>query len=87
MSVTVSNYNSICNNPLNRSKSKSLYSFPKNERFKAEKNYYCDKLYELPTTKSKRFTSLGYSNKYDFTKGLEKSPAPNKYLMKSDIEK
>ena len=33
MSVTVSNCQEICNNPLNTSKSKMLYTFPKQSRF------------------------------------------------------
>ena len=47
----------------------------------------CDKYYDLPDTKSQRGAGFGYSSKYDFTKGIEKTPDPTKYLIKSDFEK
>ncbi len=37
MSVTVSNCDDICNSPLNNSKSKMLYTFPKSQRFSSSK--------------------------------------------------
>lgn len=86
MSVIVSNPQQICNSALNRSKTKSLYSFPKSERFKVKKNYYCENFYELPSTITKRTTNLGYATKYDFTKGNKECPAPNVYNIKSDFE-
>jgi len=36
MSVVISNPNQICNSPLNLSKSKQLYSIPRDQRFKEE---------------------------------------------------
>ena len=35
MSTTVSDCHSICNSPVNFSKSKMLFSFPKDERFRS----------------------------------------------------
>lgn len=37
MSITISNCNEICNSPLNTSKSKMLFSFPKSNRFHSTK--------------------------------------------------
>ena len=87
MSIVVSTAKQICDNPLNMSKTKSLYSFPKSERFIKDKPLYVYKFYNLPPTINKRTTNLGYSEKYDFTKGVTKTPAPNKYELKTDIEK
>ena len=86
MSIITSTAEQICNNPLNRSKSKSLYSFPKQKRFDSKPSYNCDKFYNIPDTKSKRFAGIGYSTKYDFTKGVYKTPAPGKYDIKSQID-
>lgn len=87
MSVIVSTAKQICDNPHNLSKSKSLYSFPKAQRFTDDKPVYVDKFYNLPPTNNKRSTNLGYAEKYDFTKAVTKTPAPNNYTIKSDIEK
>ncbi len=38
MSVVITNCNQICGSPLNLSKTKQLYSFPKSKRFM----YYAD---------------------------------------------
>lgn len=37
MSVTLSNCQEICNSPLNSSKAKMLYSFPRSQRFRSSK--------------------------------------------------
>lgn len=37
MSVTLSNCQEICNSPLNCSKAKMLYSFPRSQRFRSSK--------------------------------------------------
>jgi hypothetical protein len=37
MSITLSNCNEICNSPLNSSKAKMLYTFPKGQRFNSSK--------------------------------------------------
>lgn len=37
MSITISNCNEICNSPLNNSKSKMLFTFPRSQRFRSSK--------------------------------------------------
>ncbi len=76
----------MLNNTLNNSKSKSQYSFPKEKRFNEKQTYLCDRFYDLPDLKSKRQAGIGYSHKYDFTKGKQKTPDPTKYLIKSRID-
>jgi len=49
----------ICNNPLNRSKSKSLYSFPKASRFPPNRPIYSDTFYNLPSTINNRVAGFG----------------------------
>jgi hypothetical protein len=76
MSVTVSNCDEICNNPSNNSTAKMLYSFPKKSRFNSRKIilyfwflFRCDNFYDIPSSvKSARTTTMGFGNKYDFTR-------------------
>jgi len=49
------------------SKSKSLYSFPKSDRFNNVKKPLCDNFYDLPDSKDKRKAAFGYGYKSDFT--------------------
>ena len=87
MSITISTPNQICNNALNTSLSKSLYSFPKTERFKDEyKKNLCDQFYQTKTSLSNRKTGFGYGVKSDFTSGKFKTPAPNNYNIKTHID-
>lgn len=85
MSVTVSTCFQICNSPLNLSKSKHLYSFPKSTRFKDfPPKYNCEQsCYDLPSSKMKRSAAFGYGNKYDFTKSASKNPGPDTYQITS----
>jgi hypothetical protein len=46
-----------------------------------------DKFYNLPELRSRRSTSIGYSNKIDFTKNPSLVPAPNAYILHSTFEK
>jgi hypothetical protein len=57
-------------NPMNNSKSKMRYSFPKSERFNINygKNTSKQFFYNLPEVKQTRSTSLGYGNKLNFMK-------------------
>ena len=67
----------ICNNPLNHSKSKYMYSFSKAQRFPPITNSSLGeyKFYNLPSMRTNRSTSIGYGSKYDFTKEAKfKSP-------------
>lgn len=86
MSVIVSTPNQICNHQLNHSKSKSLYSFPKSERFTSTKRPLCDNFYELPDSKNKRKAGFGYGTKSDFTSNKFKTPAPTKYQIDTEID-
>jgi len=86
MSITVSTPNQICMSSLNHSKSKSLYSFPKTERFKENHKPLCDNIYNSNSTISNRKAALGYGNKYDFTKTGFATPAPNNYNITSEID-
>jgi hypothetical protein len=47
----------------------------------------CDKFYELKNTLSKRVTTFGYGNKYDFTKELPQSPPPNSYIIPEEVSR
>ena len=62
-----SQFEYISKHQLNASKSKSLYSFPKSERFNNIKKPLCDNFYDLPDSKDKRKAAFGYGNKSDFT--------------------
>ena len=42
--------------------------------------------YDLPPVRSRRAAGIGYGNKYDFTKGQEKAPAPNAYEPKGTLD-
>ncbi len=77
MSIIVSTPENICHSQLNLSKSKMLYSFPKNPRFREYTKPLCDSLYNIPNMASKRKAAFGYGEKSDFTKDSSKSPAPN----------
>ena len=59
------------------------YSFPKSDRFAVTTFTSPCKaaFYDAPKDmyKSHRHTALGYGTKYDFTKTVEKIPAPNEY--------
>lgn len=67
MSDISSNHERVVKSPINRSKSKHLYSFSKSIRFDDLKNQSSKTFtYELPTLKNRRSTSLGYGKKFDF---------------------
>ena len=67
MSDISSNHERIVKSPINRSKSKHLYSFSKSIRFDEIKNKSSKTFsYELPVLKNRRSTSLGYGKKFDF---------------------
>ena len=65
--------------PLNDSRSKQLYSFPKAHRF-TESNYISPAPYydNNITALGKRSTSLGYGNKFTL-ESKEHVPSPNNY--------
>ena len=70
MSVIVATGEAISKSPINSSKSKQMFSFSKSSRFpKVDRRNYSDAIYSLPEIKTKRSTTFGLGNKYDFTKG------------------
>ncbi|KRX06877.1 hypothetical protein PPERSA_11522 [Pseudocohnilembus persalinus] len=87
MSIYGNQWQSVFRSPLNNSKSKQQYSFPKSERFKDPIRSYCAKpYYELPTVRDKRQTSLGYGKKFDFTQSQKNTPGANQYNLKGIFE-
>lgn len=86
MSIVTSTPAQICNSPLNNSKSKMLFSFPKAGRMTLENKSGCSHaFYDLPPVRATRTTNFGYGSKYDFTRGQANNPPPNAYSIKSDI--
>jgi len=79
--VTVSTAEQIFRSPLNNSKAKFLYSFPKSDRFGyMNKSNSQDKFYVLPEARSHRATSFGFGKKSDFTNTTSNfMPAPGQY--------
>ena len=53
------------NSPVCRSTAKQMYSFNKANRFATPANAACGKeSYDLPSSKSRRFTSFGYGGRF-----------------------
>ena len=64
-----------------------MYSFSKSSRFpKQDRRGYADALYLLPEIKSKRSTTFGLGNKYDFTR-TQKGINTQFYSNGSDFDK
>lgn len=80
---TITNYRQTRNHPLNTSKSKNLYTFPKTIRFSHTNPSYNKNITSLKIStnffNTKRSCSFGKGNKSDFTRSLNKTPAPNNY--------
>lgn len=80
MSIITSTPEQINRSPHNSSTAKSLYSFPRAERFDAlNRATSNDRFYTLPDSKAMRSTSFGYGKKYDFTAHVKSYPAPGHY--------
>ena len=87
MSVIVASGEAISKSPINTSNSKMMYSFSKSSRFpKQDRRGYADALYLLPEIKSKRSTTFGLGNKYDFTR-TQKGINTQFYSNGSDFDK
>jgi len=87
MSVTISNPSQICNSPINTSKAKMLWSFPKNSKEIYVKKSDCNQaFYDLPSSKSTRTAGFGYGTKMDFTKSVQNNPPPNSYEVRGDFD-
>lgn len=81
--TSVSSFQEIRHNPINNSKAKFLWSFPKDDRFH-ETRPYCDNIYDLGGLRpNKNGVSLGKGSKYDFTKDPTASPGASRYLQRS----
>jgi len=86
MSLVTSTPQQICNSPLNNSRSKMLFSFPKAARMTLDtKNTCSHAFYDLPPVRATRTTNFGYGSKYDFTRGQANNPPPNAYSLKAEI--
>lgn len=73
-------------NPLNHSKSKQQYSFPKAERWTRCKTHNDNyKFYELPTTKSKVAPTIGTAKRQSLLKQTP-NPSPSQYSYVVDGE-
>ena len=77
-------HNQIAKSATNNSTAKAQYSFSKAKRFPVKEDA-TGKFYDIPPALSKRFTSFGYGNKYDFTSDKEKTPDPGAYKVVKDI--
>jgi len=77
---SVSSVEDISRSQLNTSRSKNLYSFSKDSRFKRP-IVYCDTIYNIPSPMKKKGTAIGYGKKSDFTKDLTCSPGATKYQL------
>ncbi len=64
--------------------SSHIYSIPKSIRIN-DKGYrkLCDNIYNIPDSKSKRATNLGYGNRSHIFDDLEKFPSPQEYKFES----
>ena len=80
----------ICASPLNHSKAKQQYSFPKSERFpeRAFKSPCQRAFYDLPNDlyKSSRSAGLGKGTKFDFTKTSYMVPSPGQYAISRELQ-
>ena len=78
MSTEMSFANIVNRSPLNHTKAKMMYTFPKTERFNYGfgKNSCKTFLYNLPEVKDFRSTSIGFGKKSDFTKTNETHKVP-----------
>lgn len=86
MSIIIASGEAISKSPINNSKSKQMFSFPKSLRFsKLNSSYEGAKFYDLPDVLSKRSTSFGLGKKYDFTQGKKNTQALF-YDHKSDFD-
>ena len=78
----------IHDNPLNKSPTKMLYSFPSTKRFTSQlptvtKNAPFYNVTGVNIKKVTRACTLGKGSKYDFTKNQKNTPAPNVYFPKN----
>ncbi len=71
---SVSSFKDVNQNPLNRSTSKNLWTFSKEDRFPKEK-VYCDRIYDINGMHPHKYgVDIGKGSKSDFTKDKTCSP-------------
>ena len=80
-------YLQVNTGPVNQSKSKQLYSFPKSKRFAYKDFSNCSKsYYDIPSTfVTKKGVGIGYGGKTDFTKLYTQTPAPGTYQLQKPV--
>lgn len=87
MSIPLFTKDEITHSTINNSTSKYMFSFPRAQRFPPiNRSGYCSSFYDIPSMASKRKTSLGIGNKYDFTK-KNKGCQAEFYGIKRDFDK
>ena len=85
----------VVRSPINNSRAKQQYSFPKDERFRGIKrrnrqiylmtSCSCDIFYDLPNTRSARSAAFGYGARPNIFR-RQFSPPPNRYTLPSDFD-
>lgn len=74
----------VLKHPSNDSSAKYQYSFPKSARFPQPKNYTATISYNLPSSKSRRYSGIGYGNRSTFFDGKNHAhPDPTRYKLSS----
>lgn len=82
--ITISG-EAISKSPINKSKSKQMYSFSKSRRFPDPFKKEDIQFYNFSFWKGNRSTSMGYGTKYDFTKE-NKDKCQNFYNLPTDFD-
>eukprot|EP00826_Nyctotherus_ovalis_P044615 TRINITY_DN4829_c0_g1_i10.p1 TRINITY_DN4829_c0_g1~~TRINITY_DN4829_c0_g1_i10.p1 ORF type:complete len:258 (-),score=5.14 TRINITY_DN4829_c0_g1_i10:253-1026(-) len=85
MSIITSTCEQISGSPLNYSKSKQLYTFPRADRFHSRSSYNVP-FYQIPSTTMSRTTSLGIGNR-DSLFRINQTPGPGSYALPSVFDK
>ena len=74
----------VLKHPANDSSSKYHWSFAKSARFTQPKGYTATISYDLPSTKSRRKSGIGFGNRSTFFDGQNKGkPDPTRYQISS----
>lgn len=74
----------VLKHPANDSTSKHHWTFSKSARFPQPKSYTATISYDLPSTKSRRKSGIGFGNRSNFFDGQNKdTPDPTRYRLSS----
>lgn len=74
--------------PCNTSKTKQHFSFNLDRRFRVKKEFGPERFYNIPSSLSRRGTSIGYGDRFkmgDNSPGRA-CPSPDSYTLKSDFD-